>query len=72
MPEYLEAYDYATLAKASWSFPAIRLYSDVQMEIIKHGLDPDLYPNVNWRKEILNTTSWQNTHYVSALRWNGS
>ncbi len=67
MPEYLEAYDYATLAnEASVVSGNPPLYSDVQMEIIKHGLDPDLYPNVNWRKEILNATSWQNTHYVSA------
>lgn len=67
LPEYLGAYDYATLAnEASVLSDNLPLYSDVQMDIIKYGLDPDLYPNVNWRKEILNTTSWQNTHYVSA------
>lgn len=67
MPEYLEAYDYAMLAnEASVVSGNQPLYSDVQLEIIKYGLDPDLFPNVNWRKEILNTTSWQNTHYISA------
>ena len=67
MPEYLDAYDYAMLAnEASIVSGNQPLYSDVQLEIIKHGLDPDLFPNVNWRKEILNTSSWQNTHYISA------
>ena len=67
MPEYLEAYDYALLAnEASVVSGNQPLYSDVQLEIIKNGLDPDLFPNVNWRDEILNTTSWQNTHYISA------
>lgn len=67
MPEYLDAFDYATLAnEASVVSGNQPLYSDVQLELIKNNLDPDLYPNVNWRKEILNTTSWQNTHYISA------
>lgn len=67
MPDYLGAYDYATLAnEASVVSGNLPLYSDVQMEIIKHGLDPDLLPDVNWRDEILKPTSWQNTHYISA------
>ena len=67
MPEYLGAYDYAALAnEASVVSDNLPLYSNVQMDIIKHGLDPDLYPNVNWRKEILNPISWQNTQYLSA------
>lgn len=67
MPQYLEAYDYAVLAnEASVVSGNQQRYSDIELELIKNGLDPDLYPNVNWRKEILNSTSWQNTHYVSA------
>ncbi|MEO4897008.1 TonB-dependent receptor, partial [Bacteroides thetaiotaomicron] len=41
------------------------LYDDTEMGIIRDGLDPDLYPNVNWQDEILNKTFWRHTYYVS-------
>lgn len=67
MPEYLDAYDYANLAnEASILSGNQPIYSDIELELIRNGLDPDLYPNVNWQKEILNNTSWQHTHYISA------
>ncbi|MDR2954928.1 MAG: TonB-dependent receptor [Prevotella sp.] len=67
MPDFLDAYDYAKLAnEASIVSGNQARYSDVQLEMIKYGLDPDLFPNVNWRDEILNKTSWQNTQYISA------
>ena len=48
MPEYLEAYDYAVLAnEASVLSGNQQRYSDIELELIKYGLDPDLYPNVN-------------------------
>lgn len=67
MPEYLDAYDYALLAnEASIVSGNQPIYSDIEMELIKHGLDPDLHPNVNWKDEILNKTSWLHSHYISA------
>lgn len=67
MPDYLGAYDYAVLAnEASVVSGNQPLYSDVQLNLIKYGLDPDLYPNVDWQKEILHRTSLQQTYYVSA------
>jgi TonB-linked SusC/RagA family outer membrane protein len=67
MPEYLDAYDYALLAnEASVVSGNQPRYTNIQLNLIKYGLDPDLYPNVNWQKEILNRTSWQNTHYLNA------
>lgn len=67
MPEYLDAYDYALLAnEASIISGNQPRYSEIEMELIKHGLDPDLHPNVNWRDEILNKTSWLHSHYISA------
>lgn len=67
MPEYLGAYDYAKLANEA---SAVRgngvLYDQMEMDLIQYGLDPDLYPNVNWQDEILNQNSWQKTQYVSA------
>lgn len=72
MPNYLDAYEYASLAnEASIVSGNQPRYTDIEMELIKYNLDPDLYPNVNWRDEILNKTSWQNTHYIS-FRGGGS
>ena len=67
MPEYLDAFDYAKLAnEASVVSGKNPRYTDRELEIIKNGLDPDMYPNVDWQKEILNRTSLQQTYYVSA------
>lgn len=67
MPEYLGAYDYALLAnEAKLARGEEELYSPMALDLIKYQLDPDLYPNVNWRNEILNKTSLQQTYYMSA------
>lgn len=42
------------------------IYNDTQMDIIRYGLDPDLYPDIDWQDVILNPTSFQHTQYVSA------
>jgi len=34
--------------------------------LFKTGLDPDLYPNVNWRKVILKDHTWDSDYYLSA------
>lgn len=67
MPDYLDAYDYARLAnEASVVSGKTPRYTDRELAIIKNGLDPDMYPNVDWQKEILNQTSLQQTYYMSA------
>jgi hypothetical protein len=43
-----------------------RLYSDIELDIIQKGLDPDLYPNVNWQDVILNKNSLRQNYYVNA------
>lgn len=67
LPEYCGAYDYARLANEAL---VVRgddpKYTDQELEIIKYGLDPDLYPDVNWQDEILNKSYWQQTYYLSA------
>lgn len=58
MPEYVDAYNYAVLAnEARLSRGQSAIYSDVELELFKTGLDPDLYPNVNWRDVILKKNS---------------
>jgi TonB-linked SusC/RagA family outer membrane protein len=66
MPEYLGAYDYALLANEAMIVRGENpLYQDIELYIIQHGLDPDMYPDVNWQKEILNTNSFRQSYYVS-------
>jgi hypothetical protein len=36
------------------------------MDIIRYGLDLDLYPDVSWQDEILNRNSWKQNYYVNA------
>ncbi len=67
MPKYLGAYDYALLAnEAKLARGEEELYSPMALDLIKYQLDPDLYPNVNWRDQILNENSLQQTYYMSA------
>lgn len=66
LPQYLGAYDYARLAnEASILRGESPLYNETEMGIIQDGLDPDIYPNVNWQNEILNNNFWRQSYYVS-------
>lgn len=66
LPEYLRAYDYAQLAnEASIVRGQGPLYNQTELGIIRDGLDPDMYPNVNWQDEILNKNSWRQSYYMS-------
>jgi TonB-linked SusC/RagA family outer membrane protein len=54
LPEYVNAYDYATLAnEASIGRGNGYVYAPAAFNIIKYNMDPDLYPDVNWQDEIL-------------------
>ncbi len=66
LPEYVGALEYAEMAnEAAVASGMSRIYDDTQMEIIRYGLDPDLYPNIDWQDVILNPTSFQHTQYLS-------
>ncbi|MDR2473206.1 MAG: TonB-dependent receptor [Tannerella sp.] len=67
LPKYLRAYDYALLANEAYAVRGEQpRYNDIELDVIKDGLDPDLYPDVNWQDEILNPTSFKQTYYASA------
>ncbi len=67
MPNYLGSSKYARLAnEAKVLSGGIKLYNDTELELIEDGLDPDLFPNVNWQDEILNPISLQQTYYLNA------
>ena len=54
VPEYVNAYEWATLAnEAKISRYESPLYTNEEMDIIKNHLDPDLYPDIDWRDLML-------------------
>jgi len=67
MPKYLRSGDYAKLVNEARVVRGDEpLYSDLEMNIIKHRLDEDLYPDVDWQDEIVKRTGFQQTYYLSA------
>ncbi len=67
MPKYLSSYEYAKLANEA---RVVRgnapLYSDIELDIIKYHLDPDLYPDVNWQHEVLHKNSLAQSYFINA------
>lgn len=59
LPEYLGAYDYARLANEARSLRGESpLYDDAVCQIIRYGMDPDIYPDVDWQKQLLKKCTW--------------
>lgn len=66
MPEYANSYQYANLANEARVVRGYKAqYSPTELELFRTGLDPDLYPNVNWRDVILKDHTWNNQHHLS-------
>jgi len=67
LPNYLRAYDYAKLANEA---RAVRgetdIYSNVELDIIRDGLDRDMYPDVNWQEQVMRDNGFRNSFYASA------
>lgn len=67
MPEYLRAYDYAVLANEAREVRNEEiLYDNMELKLIRHHLDDDLYPDISWQDEIMKRTGLQQTYYMSA------
>lgn len=59
LPDYLRAYDYARLANEACIVRGEDpKYNPAMMNVIKYGLDPDLYPDVSWQDELLKKATW--------------
>lgn len=53
-PEFTDGITYATLLNEALKTRNLEpLYNDIELDIIKNNLDPDLYPNVNWKDVLL-------------------
>jgi TonB-linked SusC/RagA family outer membrane protein len=71
MPEYANAYGYASLAnEAQMVRGNDAIYTLAELELFRTHLDPDLYPDVNWRDVILKHHVW-NTQYHLSLSGGG-
>ena len=67
MPEYVRSYPYAQLRNEAFRVRGnTPFYLEGDMEIIRYGLDPDIFPDVDWQSEIMNPVSFQQTYYISA------
>jgi TonB-linked SusC/RagA family outer membrane protein len=67
LPKYLRAYDYALLANEAHELRGEDpIYDKIELNVIKDGLDPDLYPDVSWQDEILNRNSFKQTYFANA------
>ena len=59
LPDFVDGYTYASMAnEAKITRNLEPLYKADELEIFRLGLDPDLYPNVNWIDELLRKGSW--------------
>lgn len=53
-PEFVDGLSYATLLNEARRTRNLEpLYNDIELQIIQNNLDPDLYPNVNWKDILL-------------------
>lgn len=67
LPKYLRAYDYALLVNEAKEVRGEDpQYNDIQLNVIKDGLDSDLYPDVSWQDEMIDNLSLKQNYYVSA------
>lgn len=59
LPEFADGYTYASMAnEAKITRNQEPLFAPEELEIYRLGLDPDLYPNVNWMDVMLRNGAW--------------
>jgi TonB-linked SusC/RagA family outer membrane protein len=67
VPDYLRAYDYAQLVNEAVEVRGEKPHYDrVMLDIIRNGLDKDIFPDVNWQDKVLNSNALRQSYYVSA------
>ena len=68
-PDFVDGLTYAKLINEARTTRNLEpLYNDVELGIIQNHLDPDLYPNVNWKDELLKDGS---PSYRASINVNG-
>ena len=68
-PEFVDGYSYAQMINEARITRAQEpLYQPYELEILRHNLDPDLYPNVNWKDVLMKDGAMT---YHATLNMNG-
>lgn len=58
-PEFVDGYTYARLLNESKTTRNYEPeYTPAELEILRLGMDPDLYPNVDWKDVLLKDGAW--------------
>ena len=58
-PDFVDGATYASLAnEAKIARNEQPLYTNEELEILRLGLDPDLYPSVNWKDVVMRDGAW--------------
>ena len=66
MPNYVDAGAYAALAnEAALARDMEPIYTEEDIYLFASGLDPDLYPDINWRDVILKDFTTYHQHHLS-------
>lgn len=72
VPEFVDGYQYASLLnEARQTRSMVLKYQPDELEILRLGLDPDVYPNVDWQKKLLKDGALSGKASIS-LRGGGS
>jgi TonB-linked SusC/RagA family outer membrane protein len=67
LPKYLRAYDYAQLVNEAKEVRGEDpTYNSTRLNVIRDGLDPDLYPDISWQDVMIKDLSFKQNYYVSA------
>lgn len=66
LPDFADGYTYASMAnEAKLTRNQEPLYSETELEILRLGLDPDLFPNVDWMDVLLRDATYSNRSQLS-------
>ncbi len=64
--DMVSAYDYANaLNRARLNDGATVAYSEAELQKIKDGSEPLVYPNINWKDEVFKNTAHESNAYLS-------
>ena len=65
-PDFVDGIQYAEMAnEAKLARNEQPLYTNEELEILRSGLDPDLYPNVDWQDVVMRDGAWSSRAQLS-------
>src|SRR5690606_8480632 len=66
LPDFVDGYTYASMAtQAKTTRNQEPLYSETELEILRLGLDPDLFPDVDWMDVLMRDAALSQRHVLN-------